>query len=477
MIRTLHANPTRRRGAKTARSMDTIFSATVLLLTVLGLIMAYSTTFFWSQVKENSPFAIFGRQVAFATLGLLAFVVLSRLDYGIFRRYAIWIMVACLVAVILVLLLGAVRFGAKRTFSEGSIQPSEAMKIAVIIYGAAWLASRRDQVQSIANGLLPFGVIVGVASFFVAIQPDLSTAATIVIIAMVMFFMAGASWTQLLLVSGIAMGAVALLFTVWPHASDRVNEFVQLWRDPSSDIEYHIWQSLVTLGGGGLFGTGIGAGGQKFGYLPTPHTDSVVAVLGEEMGLVGLMLTLALFVLFTWRGLRIANEADTPFGSFIVIGVVVWVISQMLLNVLAMLAMIPFTGVPVPFLSVGGSSLVSLLAACGIVVSISRGSRLMQDEDSDTALSRGNYAGQASNGVGGSFRASASVRGRHGGSRLTRAHRARRASATSSQQDGADATIVGRDVRVTGRLTQKPSRRNHSNTANTVRWRRGRDGT
>jgi len=469
MMRALHSTPstptTRRRGAATTRGFDSIFIATVLLLTALGLVMAYSTTFFWSEVSEGNPLTIFIRQVIFAALGMLAFVVLSRIDYGILRRYSVFIMGACLLLVIAVLVLGAVKFGARRSFSDGSIQPSEAMKIAIIVYGAAWLASRREQVQSIANGLLPFGVIVGVVSFFVAIQPDLSTAATIVLIAMVMFFMAGASWKQLLLVGAIAVGAFALLFAVWPHASDRVNEFIKIWREPNSKMDYHIWQSLVTLGGGGLFGNGIGAGGQKFGYLPTPHTDSVVAVLGEEMGLVGLLLMIALFIIFAWRGLLVANKADTPFGSYIVIGVVVWVIGQMLMNVLAMLAMIPFTGVPVPFLSVGGSSLVSLLAACGIVASISRGSKLMQAEDAEQRSPRSQTTAN-----GGSFRASASVRGRNSGSRFARTHRAKRAS-SAARQDGADATIVGRDVRFTDRLRSgRPQPIQRANRS-VVRWR------
>ena len=494
MMRALPSTPTTtaaRRTTSAAPGIDAIFITGVLLLTALGLVMAYSTTFFWSQVQEGSPFTIFSKQVIWAGLGMLAFVVLSRIDYGVLRRFAIWIMGFCLLTLIAVLLFGDSVFGAKRTLFNGSVQPSELVKIAVIVYAAAWLASRRDQVQSVANGLLPFGVIVGVVSFLIVLQPDLSTTATIVMIAMVMFFMAGASWAQLLLVGVIAVGAFAVLFTLWPHATDRVNEFIKVWSHPN-EMDYHIRQSLITLGGGGLFGKGIGAGGQKFGYLPTPHTDSVVAVLGEEMGLVGLLLMIALFVLFAWRGLLIAHNADTPFGSFIVIGIVVWVIGQMLMNVLAMMAMIPFTGVPVPFLSVGGSSLVSLLAACGIVVSISRGSKMLREEDAPEYAPRTSQASAikakqttATSSAGGSFRASASVGGRNGGPRTTRAHRARRAASADrnkGESDGRDGstTFVGRDVRFTGRIvgrkTQSRQRRFNLNPG-AVRWRRGGHGT
>jgi cell division protein FtsW len=464
MMRALNPNHPRKRAPIAVPQADAIFAGAVLILTVLGLIMAYSTTFFWSQVQEGNPFTLFVRQVAFAVLGVVVFFFFSRLDYGVWRRYAIWVMVGCLVLLVGVLLFGEAKFGARRTFLGGSIQPSELVKMAVIVYAAAWLASRRDQVQSFMNGMVPFGVIVGIVSALVMLQPDLSTTANIVLIALAMFFMAGASWTQLTFVILVSLATFLLMFALWPHATDRVNAFVQMLQDPNSlNVDYHIRQSLITLGGGGIFGSGIGAGGQKFGYLPTPHTDSVVAVLGEEMGLVGLLITLALFVVFAWRGLVVAHKADSPFGSFIAIGVVIWVISQMLMNVLAMLAMIPFTGVPVPFLSVGGSSLVSLLAACGIVVSVSRGSRMMREEgetEESPAL-------VAANG-GQSFRASSTVRGRNSRSRAARAYRAPGAAG----DDAARSTIVGRDVRIGGRL-----RKQRKSYKTIVRWRGDGHGT
>jgi len=361
------------------RPADRVLIGTVLLLTVIGLVMAYSTTFFWSQVSEGNPLAIFGRQVLFATLGLFAFTLSCRLDYGLYRRFAVPIMFACLITLIGVILFGDDVFGARRTLLNGSVQPSELVKLGVIIYAAAWLASRRDQVRSITNGLLPFGVIIGGVCFLIVIQPDLSTTAMIAITALAMFFVAGASWRQLGLVALIAAAAFAVLIVMLPYATNRLNEFLRVWQTPE-DMNYHIRQSLITLGSGGLFGNGIGASGQKFGYLPTPHTDSVLAVLGDELGLVGLLFVLVLFTLFAWRGLYIAQQAETAFGAFIAIGVVTWVIAQLLLNLLATLAVIPFTGVPVPFLSVGGSSLFALLIASGILVSIGRGSRLPHPE-------------------------------------------------------------------------------------------------
>ncbi|MDW8351522.1 MAG: FtsW/RodA/SpoVE family cell cycle protein [Anaerolineae bacterium] len=444
---------TARRGRSGTRAtargkVDWIFVGAVLLLTALGLVMAYSTTFFWSQVQEGSPLTIFSKQLLYAVIGLVGFALFGWLDYGILRRFAVWIMAACLAALIAVILFGDDVFGARRTLLNGSLQPSEMAKLGLIIYAAAWLASRRDQVRSLSNGLIPFGLIVGVVSFLVVIQPDLSTTAVIVIVAMVMFFMAGASWQQLGLVTLIAVAAFLLLIAVVPHATIRVNEFIKVWRSPS-EMDYHIRQTLITLGGGGLFGNGIGAGGQKFGYLPTPHTDSVIAVLGDEMGLLGLVMTLALFVIFAWRGLRIAQDADTAFGSFIAIGVVIWVIGQMLLNMMAILAMIPFTGVPVPFLSVGGSSLVSLLAACGVVISVGRGSQMLWEGEKAQLPAA---ADQAKGGR--AARASFTIRRRHGRARFARAHRAQGAR-SAVEAESADAIIVGRDIRTNGAIRRR----------------------
>jgi cell division protein FtsW len=452
--------------AAARRGADWTFIGAVLLLTGLGLVMAYSTTFFWSQVKEGSPLTIFSKQLLYAGIGLIGFVGFSWLDYGLFRRFAVWIMAGCLVMLVGVILFGDDVFGARRTLLNGSVQPSEPAKLSVIIYAAAWLASRRDQVQSVSNGLIPFGVIVGVVSFLIVVQPDLSTTAVIVIVAMAMCFMAGASWKQLGLVVLIAASAFLVLITVVPHATIRVNEFIKVWRAPN-EMDYHIRQTLITLGGGGLFGNGIGASGQKFGYLPTPHTDSVMAVLGDEMGLLGLVMTLALFLVFAWRGLHIAHTADTAFGSFIAIGVVIWVIGQMLLNVMAIMAMIPFTGVPVPFLSVGGSSLVSLLIACGVVISVARGSRILREDGAQAGLPVA--AGHAKGGR--AVRASSTIRGGHGRARFARAHRAQGAG-SAPEAGSADTIIVGRDVRAGSALRRRVGQRSPS----PVRWRGKGDG-
>ena len=432
------------RSASAPLGVDWVFVMVMLALVALGLIMTYSTTYYWSYVDEGSPLSIFGRQALFAAIGLGLFVVLSRFDYGHFRRWSVFIMAACLVMLLLVAFIGADKFAARRTFLGGSIQPSEATKIAILIYAASWLASRRDQVQSISNGLIPFGVIIGVGTGLIVIQPDLSTTAVIVLASAAMFFVAGANLPQIVLVVVVAAVAFSGLVKVFPHATERLDGFIGALNDPGSQASYHIQQALIAFGNGGLLGRGIGASYQKFGLLPTPHTDSVFAVLAEEMGWIGIIVTLGLFVLLAYRAARIARHADTAFGAFLTIGIIAWIIGQTMMNLLAMTALLPLPGVPVPFLSLGGSSLVSVMAACGVLVSISRGTKLpvgaAEESESGGADSPGSYS------------ATTHFRRRNSRTRPTGAYRSEKsadAGATGGDDTAADvgSLIVGRDAR------------------------------
>ena len=460
------------------RGVDWPFVVAVALLTLLGMMMIYSTTFFWSAVdNQGDPLMIFSRQVIWALIGLLAFVVMARLDYGRLQPLVPFIMLGCLLVLLAVLVFGDNVFGARRTLFNGSVQPSEIVKIGVILYAAAWLSSRRDQVQSFVYGLVPFGVMVGLISFLVVIQPDLSTAATILVVAGVMFFMAGASLIQVAVVTCVAFAAFAGLFTLFPHASSRIEQFMTVWR--TTDVwgmEYHIRQSLLAVSEGGWFGTGIGASNQKFGLLPTPHTDSVFAVLANEMGWVGVALTLGLFLLLMFRGLRIAHYADSYFGAYIAVGVVTWITAQMLFNVLSTVALIPFSGVPVPFLSLGGSSMVSLLAACGLLIGISRGSRILREQGEGEGRPNATpLAGEIGN-HGRSGTASVNLRRRNSRTRVARAYRA----ATADETHASD-QIVGRDA-VNGYSTPKQRRARgvrmfSERRTGPVRWRGDGNGT
>jgi cell division protein FtsW len=443
------------------RQFDWIMISVVMLLMLLGLLMAYSTTYFWSYTESKDPLAIFGRQLMAAVAGVAAFTVLAIFDFGYLRRIAVPAMIGMLVLLIVVRLFGDDVFGARRSLFNGSVQPSEMAKPIVILYAAAWLASRRDELGSFRNGLLPYAVIIGLVAGLILLQPDLSTAFVVCIVAFAMFFMAGADVKQivaLVIIGAFVAGAAVTLFA---HSSNRLEAFQRAFSDPlGKDADYHIRQLMLTLGGAGLFGHGIGASNQKFGLLPTPHTDSVLAVLTDEMGFVGLMFTLALFGVFAWRGITIGQRANTPFGAFIAIGVTTWVITQTAMNMLSVLSMIPFTGVPVPFLSYGGSSLVSLMLACGILVSVSRGSHVDSTEEEQQLeradMSRPGVLRKLRQRGGVAFHASTSVSRRD---RRTRAARAQRAeSIAEAAGDKPGAARFGQDIRFAARL-KPPQRR------------------
>ncbi len=375
------------------RPIDWVYVGIVVLLNIFGLAMAYSTTFFWSYEEYQNTFTIFGRQLMWTAVGAACFVLFGWLDYGYIRRRGIpvFLLAGILLMLLVVLLFGDDTFGARRTLARGSLQPSEVAKVVVVVYAAAWLASRHTMLNKFSEGLAPFAIIISVVCSLIVFQPDLSTTFVILATSMSMFYLAGASWRQMAMLLVVGAAAFALLVILLSHSSTRLEVFKASFEDPGSpNVDYHIRQLAYTLGGAGLFGHGIGASAQKYNnLLPTPHTDSVLAVLTDEMGLVGLLATFVLFGLFTWRGFHIARRASSLFGAFLAIGVTMWVIVQTLMNTLSVLALIPFTGVPVPFLSIGGSSLVSLMIACGLVLSVARGSLIDRDEKQASGVESG----------------------------------------------------------------------------------------
>jgi cell division protein FtsW len=273
---------------------------------------------------------------------------------------------------VLVPFVGDDRFGARRSFFNGSIQPGELAKLAIVVYVAAWLASKGEQIRDVTYGLIPFAVLIGVVAGLIVMQPDVSTAMLIVLTALTMFFFAGADIFQLA-VGGIVSGITFfVLINQLPHARRRVDEYMLTWHDPTL-VGHHIRQALIALGSGGLFGVGLGQGQQKLGYLPAPHTDSIFAVIGEELGFVGCLITMGLFLLLAYRGFKIALEAPDAFAALLACGITCWLTFQALVNIAVMTGLIPFTGVALPFVSSGGSAMVVSLAGIGLLLSISRG--------------------------------------------------------------------------------------------------------
>ena len=363
---------TGRRRAKGGIDYVLVFAVSGLL--IVGLMMVYSATFDWSYRETQNSFSIASRQFLWVGLGLVVLVVCATVPYDWWQRAAVPLMGGTLTLLIVVLLLGADRFGARRSFFGGSVQPGELAKLVVVIYAAAWLSSKGDQVRDVTYGLIPFAVLIGIVAGLIVLQPDLSTAGLIVLTAAAMFFFSGADIFQLT-ASAVVCGITFYLLILYvPHARKRVEDWLLIWEDVRR-VGLHMQQALIALGTGGFVGVGLGQGQQKLDNLPAQHTDSIFAVLGEELGLVGCLLVIGLFVLLAYRSFRIALATSDAFAALLACGITCWLAFQALINVAVITGVAPFTGIALPFVSFGGSAMVVSLAGVGILLSISRNNR------------------------------------------------------------------------------------------------------
>ena len=347
----------------------------VVGLIVVGMLMVFSTTFdLGLLVKEDSTY-YFKRQLAALALGVVAALMIMQFDYQIFRRFSILIMAGTLALLGILLVVGEANFGAVRGLYDNSFQPSELAKLATILYIAHWLSSKGDRMKDVTYGLLPFSIITGIVCYLIVQQPDLSTSGLIALISFTMFFVAGAAWKQIF-ISGAAGAAifVSLMLTV-PHAAARVSAWQEVLRDPNQAV-WQVKQALIALGSGGYTGVGLGNSTQKFGPLPAAHTDGIFAILGEELGLLGCLVVLGLLGLLVWRGFRAAQNARDSYGFLLAVGVTCWLGYQALINIAVITAVIPFTGIPLPFISYGGTSLLFSIIGAGILLNISRDAHL-----------------------------------------------------------------------------------------------------
>jgi cell division protein FtsW len=340
-------------------------------LLVLGMLMVYSTTFDYGLRWHDNPRYFFDRQLRALIIGLACFLIIMQFDYHILRRLSVPLMLATLFGLLIVLLFGESIFGAQRGFVEGSYQPSEVAKLATILYITHWLSTKGERIKMVTYGLVPFSIITGVVCALIVQQPDLSTAGLVALISFTIFFVAGADWRQFAIAGLIGGAAFFILINTLPHAIARVDAYTTALRDPNQ-ASWHVQQSLIALGRGGLFGVGLGEGTQKFGPLPAAHTDGVFAVLAEEMGLFGSLLVISLLVMLVWRGVRTARHARDSYGFLLALGITCWLAFQALINIAVITAVIPFTGMPLPFLSYGGSSMVISLIGVAILLNISR---------------------------------------------------------------------------------------------------------
>ena len=347
----------------------------VIGLTTMGLVMVLSASSVSSFAANGSSFTYFNRQLLHAVAGSLLALGASRLPYRVWRRAWAPLALGTLVLLVLVLTpLGTTAGGASRWLHVGalSVQPSEPAKLIVVAGVAAILSGHVRTLERSYRWAAPVGLLFGVVALLILLQPDLGTASIIAVTVFVMLFVAGVRLTVL---AGTAFGSavmgVALILGA-DYRRARLFSFFDPWSDPQN-TGYHVVQSLIALGSGHVFGVGLGASRQKWLYVPNSHTDFLFSIMGEELGLVGEAAVLALFGALVYAGVRISLQAPDPFGRLLAVGITAWLGFQALVNLGAVTGVLPITGVPLPFMSFGGSALVVSLVAVGILVSIGRG--------------------------------------------------------------------------------------------------------
>lgn len=360
-------------------SFDVPFLLVVITLLIFGLVMVYSASYDYSNRFYGDPTTIFYRQLLWLVIGLSIAITLAFLDYHRWQQIAVVLMGITIIGLIAVLFLNEVRNGAVRTLFGGSIQPSELAKLVTVIYLAVWLSARREKLSDVSFGLIPLAIILGLLGGLVIIQPDFSAVATIFLLGGLMFFLAGGDLKQIGILMVIALVIGLVIVQLAPTGAARIELFIAGIQDPTQG-SYHVRRSLEAIIKGGWFGVGIGEAETKLTGLPVPPTDSIFAVVGEEMGVIGSIVLVGLFALFLWRGFKIVRQAPDQLGMLLAAGLTLWISIEAFINMSVMVNLLPFAGNALPLISAGGSSLVVTLAAIGILINISRLSEKKKSE-------------------------------------------------------------------------------------------------
>lgn len=362
--------------------MDPILFWTVGLLVVFGLIMISSAGTIYADIRYEDAYFFLKRQIVGVVLGIISLFIFSRIDYHKLRFLAtpVFFVSLLLLGVLLLPGVGTNAYGATRWINLGpvSFQPSEMAKLGMILYFSAWLSSRGIRnVSRFSEGLLPFVGVVIVISLLLLAQPDMGTLMIMLIVAGVMFFVGGGNFQHIM--GAIIFGGLAF-FLVIRSSEYRWNRLL-VFLNPDLDPQgrgYQIQQALIAIGSGGIFGLGLGNSHQKFNYLPEPAGDSIFAIIGEELGLIGTLIVVGIFLLIAFRGYRIALRVSDDFGRLLAVGITSWVVFQAFINMAAMIGLIPLTGVTLPFISYGGSSILFSLTAMGILLNVSRYAKMKE---------------------------------------------------------------------------------------------------
>lgn len=349
----------------------------IVALAAVGILMVYSSSGMSAYLQAQDSLAIVGPQLIWACLGVVAMIVAMRIDYRWWRLVSLPLYVAALVLLVIVLLpgVGVVVGGSARWLEIGplpAVHPAEFAKLALVIYLAHWLAVRGGRVASVRAGTIPFLILAGPLILLVVREPDLGTSGVLTITAFALFWIAGANLWQFVMLVPAGLAGLAWVIAGHGYQVERVKSFLDPWADPTG-AGFHTIQGLIALGLGGILGTGLGASRQAAGlYLPNAFNDYIFAIIGEEFGLLGGLIVIGLFALLAYQGIRIALSAPDTFGGLLAAGITVWLTAQAFINIAVVVNLIPVTGITLPFVSAGGSSLIISFVSAGILLSISR---------------------------------------------------------------------------------------------------------
>ncbi len=363
------------------KNLDKTLLSIILILMVFGLMMIASAGIIYSETRFGDNYYFFKHQFFFGFIpGLAVLYFFQKIDYHYWRKIAVPLFLISLIFLILVFIpgVGTKVYGASRWIQLGhlSFQPSEMAKIATILYLAAWFESKgKRRIGDFFEGVAPFLGILGILGFLILKQPDTGTLGLIILVSGIIYFVSGAKISHTLALVFTALVGLWMLIKLAPYRMNRFLVFLNPELDPRG-IGYQINQALLAVGSGGIFGIGLGHSRQKFNYLPEPVGDSIFAIIGEELGIIGAGTVVLLFVILAFRGFRIARNSPDDFGKLVAVGITSWIVFQAFINIAAITSIIPLTGIPLPFISYGGTSLVFLLAGSGILLNISKQTKL-----------------------------------------------------------------------------------------------------
>lgn len=347
----------------------------VVILALFGCFMIYSSSNIWAEFKFNNPYKYFINQFVFYIIGVIGMYITSKIDYNLYKKKSNLIILVCFILLVLVLIpgIGVVRNGSRSWFGLGGfgLQPSEAAKIGLVIFVSKYLSNNYNIMYDIKKGVFPIISVIGVFFILIMLEPDFGTAMVITMCLVAMIFISKVKLSFFIKIGICGLVGIVGLIIVAPYRMARIISFINPWTDPLGS-GFQIIQSLYAIGPGGLFGMGIGKSIQKHFYLPEPQTDFIFSIISEELGFIGVLLVSSFFIFIFYRCIKISMNTKDLFGKYLSFGLSFMIIFQTLLNLSVVVGLVPVTGVTLPFLSYGGSSLLVSMVSIGIILNISR---------------------------------------------------------------------------------------------------------